>query len=336
MTTAPVDIRRARRAFLLVGLWSPLAVTVAALILMLVWLPGMPETIAIHWNSSGEADGFAAAWTTPAIFAAVGVGIPLLLSLLSVVGSREGEWGPAYRFLAALSLGTTVFLATIITWTFGAQRGLEDAHDAPSILPALAVGAGLGVVAGVVGWFVQPRLAVSGGSASGATAPTIALQPGERAAWLRTTTMAPGGVIAIIGATVLLAALALVFALTGIELWWVLALLALLFTVVALTTCVFRVRVDEAGLRVASPLGIPRFRVPLSDVGAVSVVSVNPMAEFGGWGIRVGIDGRIGVVLHSGAAIQVARRSGKTFVVTVDDAETGAALLTALAARTAS
>ena len=80
-------------------------------------------------------------------------------------------------------------------------------------------------------------------------------------------------------------------------------------------------------------MGLPRFTVPLADVASVSVVQIIPMAEFGGWGIRMGIDGRFGIVLHTGPAIQVVRRSGKTFVVTVDDADTGAALLTALASR---
>ncbi|GAA1939955.1 hypothetical protein GCM10009775_34880 [Microbacterium aoyamense] len=315
------------------GLWIPLVVVTGALVLMLVWLPGMPETIAIHWNARGEADGFAAARTTPALFAAVGYGLPLLLSLLGLAGNREGEWGPTYRFLATISLATTAFLTTLITWTFAAQRGLADTHDAPSIVPALAVGAGLGVAAGVAGWFAQPKLTVSGGSAAGDSVPAITLEPGERVVWLRTTTMARGGVFAIVGSTVLVAGLAVAFALIGIDIWWVMALIALLFAVLAVTTCVFRVRVDSSGLRVVSPVGIPRFRVALDDISSVSVVHVNPMAEFGGWGIRLGVDGRFGIVLHSGQAIQVVRRSGKTFVVTVDDAETGAALLTALAAR---
>lgn len=38
-------------------------------------------------------------------------------------------------------------------------------------------------------------------------------------------------------------------------------------------------------------------------------------------------------MLRSGPGIRITRTNGKTFSVTVDDAETGAALLTALAAR---
>ena len=57
------------------------------------------------------------------------------------------------------------------------------------------------------------------------------------------------------------------------------------------------------------------------------------MAEFGGWGYRVGRGGRVGVVLRTGEALQVQRTGGRAFVVTVDDAATGAALLNTLAAR---
>lgn len=57
------------------------------------------------------------------------------------------------------------------------------------------------------------------------------------------------------------------------------------------------------------------------------------MGEFGGWGLRWAPGGGFGVVLRSGPGIRITRTNGKTFSVTVDDAETGAALLTALAAR---
>jgi len=57
------------------------------------------------------------------------------------------------------------------------------------------------------------------------------------------------------------------------------------------------------------------------------------MTQFGGWGIRLGLDGRLGVVLRRGDAIQIERAGTRTLVVTVDDAATGAALLKALAAR---
>ena len=130
-----------------------------------------------------------------------------------------------------------------------------------------------------------------------------------------------------------LAVAAIATAVTGGEVWWILAIVAVLFIVLLATMGIFRVRVSDAGLQVSSPLGIPRFVVPLDEVETVSVVEVQPLAQFGGYGVRLGLDGRFGVVLHGGEGIQVVRRSGKTFVVAVDDAEMGAALLQALALR---
>lgn len=58
-------------------------------------------------------------------------------------------------------------------------------------------------------------------------------------------------------------------------------------------------------------------------------MTVNPMGDFGGWGLRLSVDGRVGVVLRTGEALQITRRKGRPFVVTVDDAETAAAVLSA-------
>jgi hypothetical protein len=108
-----------------------------------------------------------------------------------------------------------------------------------------------------------------------------------------------------------------------------------LLLALAATTLAFHVRVDDSGLHVESVLGIPRFHVPLGDIESAARVDVNPMGEFGGWGLRQSTGRRFGVVLRAGEAIEVLRRGGKRFVVTVDDAATGAALLEALVSRAA-
>ncbi len=93
-----------------------------------------------------------------------------------------------------------------------------------------------------------------------------------------------------------------------------------------------RVVVDRRGLTVAlGLLGRPRVHVPAEDVEAVTVADVSP-AQFGGWGYRVVPGGR-GVIIRSGQALVVTRRSGQRFTVTVDDAETAAGLLSAVASK---
>ncbi|MDW4571243.1 DUF1648 domain-containing protein [Microbacterium sp. M3] len=332
MTAASGAVRRARRAYLVVAVWVPLAVTTVAVVLMLTWLGELPAVVATHWNGAGEPDGFGPAWASPVLAAVLGYGLAALFAGVAAAAARTGEWGPTLRFLGALACGLSFFLMALVTATLAGQRGLEDAADAPSIVPALAVAGVLGLVTGAIAWWVQPAVAVSGGTVA-ISAEAMQLAPGERAVWLRTTTMARPGIIAVVGVALLMAALAVVLALTGGPLWGMFAGLAVLFGVLAATTCVFRVRVSADGLRVRSVAGFPRFGVPIDDVAAVSVVHVQPMAQFGGWGIRAGLDGRFGLVLRAGEAIQVERRQGRTFVVTVDDAATGASLLEALAAR---
>jgi Protein of unknown function (DUF1648) len=322
------DVSRARRAYLLVATVIPMALTVVAVALMLVWLPSLPDPVATHWGISGGPDGFGPAWLIPLMTGVVGLAIAVLFGL---IGARGGGWGPVMRFLGAMALATSSLLLTMITLTVAMQRGLADAQDAPGILVPVLFGAGACALGGIVGWFTQPAVSVLTKPASPVTG--LALQPSERAVWVRTTTMAPGGTVTTAVATAVLVVLAIAFAVTGDELWLLMAGLAVLFAVLIAATLVFRVRVSDQGLRVASSLGIPFWQIPLDEISAVEVVQVQPMADFGGWGFRFGLDGRFGVVLRAGAALQVARTHGRVFTVTVSDAETGAALLQGLRAR---
>jgi hypothetical protein len=155
---------------------------------------------------------------------------------------------------------------------------------------------------------------------------------------MRTTSIARGAAVAIFAGVLVIAVSAAVAWVTGADplLVWLLVGTAVLLLAVAATTLAFHVRVDDSGLHVESVLGMPRFHVPLADVESAARVDVEPMGEFGGWGLRLSTGRRFGVVLRSGEAIEVLRRSGKRFVVTVDDADTGAALLEALVSRAAS
>jgi len=84
---------------------------------------------------------------------------------------------------------------------------------------------------------------------------------------------------------------------------------------------------------VRGPAGWPRSRIALNEVATATAVNVEALGSFGGWGWRR-VPGALGVVLRSGEALRVERKEGHALVVTVDDAATAAALLTALASRT--
>ncbi|MEF3402733.1 DUF1648 domain-containing protein [Agromyces sp. CCNWLW203] len=329
--TAPADVRTARRRFLLIGCALPAAITLVAVALMVVWLPEVPPTVATHWTGSGP-DGFGPAWVVPLGTAVLGLGLVALFAGIMLAGTRDGQWGPMLRLLGALSIGTNVLLVVGITWSFGAQRGLADPHDAPDIGWPMLVSGLLALGAGLGGWFAQPNVTTDGRNPARSVEP-LDLAAGERAVWVRTTSMTRGGMIAIIASILALAIGTVVVAATGSTAWWVMLGVTVLLVILAITTFVFRVRVDDRGLLVRSPIGVPHFSVPLAEVEAVSVRDVHPTSEFGGWGIRIAADGAFGIVLRAGEALQVTRRNGRRFVVTVDDAATAAALLEALSSR---
>jgi hypothetical protein len=104
----------------------------------------------------------------------------------------------------------------------------------------------------------------------------------------------------------------------------ILALLALTWSA--------RVVVDADGLRVAS-LGLTWSRVPVERVASAEAGAVSPLREFGGWGWRMGRDGRRGYVTRAGEALVVHRIGEPDVVVTVDGAAGAAAALNTLVAR---
>jgi len=326
-TAITPEVRHARRAYAWVALIIPFIATASATTLTLLWLPDLPDTVAIHWTSDGP-DGFMPSAVAPFLVAGAGLFLTLVFGVFGLASSRRGEWGPTLRFLGAVGLGATLLVVTTLTMAFGIQRGVDDPGTAPGVALPLLVGVATGVFGGLVAWFAQPKVTTS--RPESVPASTVALAAGERVTWLRTTTMAPGAMIALIAVVVMLGILSLVFAVMGIELWWLLAILALVVLAIVLSTFVFRVRVNENGLRAASLLGLPRVRIPLRDIASVRVTHITPFAEFGGWGFRLSPDGRLGIVMRTGDAIEVTRTNGRTFVVTVSDAVTGAGLLSAL------
>lgn len=346
MTT---DIRRARVAFLWVGVIVPLLVIAVSALVIAAWLPQIPAPAAIHW-AGDRVDGFAPGWTFLAIQAGLGGGMVLASALLvrfahrpeddgpadaSSPGHPRSPWSVTARFLGALNLGLAGLMSVAALAAVGARRGVEQAMDAPNVGgPAALAGFSALLVLTTIGWFAQPSVhpAPSGDIAA---ADALGLAPSERVIWIGTATVSRAGRGILGGLVVLVFALAAVLIGTGTADAWAAAILiatAVLLLVAFLVTLVFRVRIGANGLRVRSAAGWPTIEIPASDVTAVRAVTVSPFGDFGGWGLRHGLDGRSGVVLRAGDALEVTRTDGRRFVVTIDDAETAASVL-ATAAR---
>lgn len=330
-TTAP---SRSPRARLPLSLWIvavavPLLVGAAAVAMQLAWLPQLPDPIAMHWGPDGP-DGYGPAWSAPALTAALSLGLTALFAAF-LATAREPAPTTSHKILAVVSSVTAVFLGATVTASVAVQRGLSDARDAASIDAIMGVALVSAVFVGVLAWVALPKSVSVHADATPAGA--LLLAPGERTVWIASTRIATGAIVAILSAIGVSLA-ATVFAITATAgAVWPLAVVPVLLVAAATVTTAWRVRVGPDGLVVRSlPFRWPRVRIRTTEIASVSAPHIEPLAEFGGWGWRWSPARGFGVVARSGSAIEVLRRDGRRFVVTVDDAETGAALLAAYAA----
>ena len=302
-------------------------------------LPQVPATIAVHWNAAGVPNRFAPAWTQPLATVLFGAGIPLLIALTSLPGpsprrsrrdlpiprrGRRRHGRPRHRRLHV-----------DLRHAGGLCRGCRHRPVWPArAAPASARRSLSGCSRG------SSSPADAGQRAPATTATPLAIAPGERVVWLRTASMAPGDRRSASRSRSSPSSLAAFVAwLTGAPEGRGLAARrprACCCWSLAATTVAFHVRVDDDGLRVASVLGIPRFRLR----------SRRDRDRRRGRGEPDGGVRRLGTAVERRSALRSrparrrarsrsTRTNGKRFVVTVDDAGTGAALLQALVARDA-
>lgn len=331
------DVRRSRTAFIWVGLIAPLGLLLVAAAIIGSWLPVLPDPMAIHWGSDG-VNGYSPKWAYIPMVLGIGAAVVVLTAVIAWGGHRlpqsslapaVGPWSATTRFMGALNLGLAALIGFIAVAGAWFQRGLSDAADTADIGVSTLIGFALLAVLGVLGWFLQPA---SPASPEDSTTPagSIPLAPGARAAWFGTATMARSGMIVLVSSLALLALMTVFLAAAGENTWWVLAVVTLAMVLLVGTMVVFRVRVNGHGLRVRSLLGWPNSRIPLERIEKVETVQLDPLREFGGWGWRLAVDGRRGVVLRAGEALQITRTDGRIFVVTVDGASVAAATLETL------
>jgi hypothetical protein len=295
-----------------------LAVLIAVVAPIAAW-QRLPDPVASHWGTSGPdaslprlADLLVLALATVAV--AYG---PLLAARTSMPRAQARLLVAAAGFGSVLLAGVRIASVRanldVMTWE------LADPLGGGTIAAAVLAG----VVAGALGWVAagsRPDLpAPSAGSPA-----TVAVAPGEAVVW---TGGASGRLPVLVAVGLLLvAAVGAVFAPPEAR-----TVLIVVLPLVALAVAAFgqvRATAGPRGLSVACGwLGFPRLRVPIEDVADVTVEDVTPMS-YGGWGLR-SVPGATAVIVRRGEGIRVERRSGKVFVVTVDDAARGAGVLVA-------
>ncbi|TDC75372.1 DUF1648 domain-containing protein [Streptomyces hainanensis] len=275
----------------------------------------LPERLATHFGSGGEADGYLSRATALWFGGGMLLGLGLLFSLM-LLRAKDAS---GQRLTAAVGAGMAVTLGYPLVMTVLINTDVSDPaaarlpmwHVAVLLLAGLAVG-------GLAWWVVGPGAS----NAAEPPVPALALAEGESASWSRT--MVSRVVLVAAGAGALGGMLVVLF---GPPWAGLVPLVVALFCAVSASV---RVTVDRHGLAVGSTLlPRPRLAVPLDRIVSATSVEVNAAADFGGWGYRIR-PGRRGVVLRSGEALSARLTGGREFVVTVDDSTTAAALLNGL------
>ncbi|UED87053.1 DUF1648 domain-containing protein [Streptomyces profundus] len=290
----------------------------------------LPDRVATHFDGSGTADGF----VSRDLAVIGGLATLVLTGLVMVLSVRLGRFAPP-RPLVAVGAAVATVTGVLLTRTLIVNADLTDPAAAETPLWWLPLIFGLAALVGWGAWLLAGRGGASNEGAPWADAaetpvPAMPLRDGENAVWSRSV-----GSRALVAGAVL-AALAGVVPLAMGD-WgpgFVVSMVAVLVIAVLVGACAAaRVTVSERGVLVDLPLlPRPRVSVPMERVVDASVRQVRPVADFGGWGYRVRA-GASGLVLRSGEALSVRLADGRAFVVTVDDAETAAALLNGLAER---
>ncbi len=312
-----------------------LVIAVVAVLPFLLWWHRLPSPMAVHWDAAGRPDG-ALSKGVAAALSVIPAGLCGLLAAALCLPVAAGHRSPASlgaAKVASITAGIGTLLAITSWGTVAANAGAASWHAASRLgLPLIALGVVVGVLVllGMAG-LTQVRRRASAGRAQPASAlrpePGGLLGPGQRGAWTgraRLTWWVP--VVLIVAAAVNIV-LDLVL---GAALVMLIPLAILLLAYLALGWV--RVTVDWRGLRIRyGALPWPVTAVPLRRITAAERIDLRPM-QWGGWGYRGSRTafGRAAVVLRGGDAIRLRLADGGEFAVTVDDAGTGAALLTDL------
>ena len=314
MTTTRSMNAGARVAVVAPGVAVLLALVVSALTLG----PGLPARVATHFGADGTADGWGSPWPVLWIAAALAA-VSVVLSGVALRSVDRRTWAMVLLVanLLAGSLGTAWIVVAAVN-SSGDPR--FPVWWALVVLPVLAVLAAPPTIALVRAAAPVPAHDVE----------PLDVAPDARVAWrarIGSPWLAAVGVVALLVGVWAVWLTASVSAGTAV----VTGVLLLVAGIAVLVLARVEVTVDRRGLRLTSTwTRIPIMRVPLSRIESCGWEEVSP-GQWGGWGYRISGRG-IAYVVRSGPGIVARLRGGGARMVTVADAERGAAALGALLA----
>ncbi|MEQ1738228.1 MAG: DUF1648 domain-containing protein, partial [Rhodoglobus sp.] len=143
-----------RMRMIAVGVVAPLAIALVGQVFVFAALPGLPDPIATHWGPDGTPDGFGSAWVLVVMLPVLVLGYAAFA--LAIARNPAPGFTANQRVILSIGPALAVLLSVTVAGSLVIQDGLADARDAPTIAPWVALGFGLGALAGVVAWFLLP------------------------------------------------------------------------------------------------------------------------------------------------------------------------------------
>ncbi len=308
--------------------WLP-AVAVAAVPMTVVgytgwsWRHRLPDPLPRHWDASGRVDGVAGlAATVTAVLWVTGVAAVIALGAAL---APQGRWR-GRRIVIATTAAVSSFVAGL--WLVTAGLALDVPQATLVAEPTWHI---LTLLAGATAWTILTAMACGAApphpAAAGrppANLTRIALHPGQRAVWSEITSVSRVAYLTLAPLLVVAVVLAVV-----VDVWAAAPLLLAALLVLAVLCA--RLTVDARGLTMGfGPWGWPWLRVPLHEIASACPTTVR-VAEWGGWGYRMNLDGRgRGLVMRSGPGVRLELSADRYFVASVRDPHGVAGLVNGL------
>jgi Protein of unknown function (DUF1648) len=318
-------MREGHRRTLLVAAWIVVVLAAMTVPEILLW-NRLPDPIATHWGAGGHPNGSESRLWGLGFFAGIWIALGLVLTVPSAwFARRRPPYSRRNVFaggLLGLFGGLGIGVQSLTLWSNLDRATWRDARPVGWLLSALPLVAG--AVGAVAGTWIDRRTAapVEPMPAGGA----IGIAPGERAAWL---SHASNRWMSGIGALVLVAGIVATVIRTGSF-----GLPFVIIGLLCLALSTITVSVGAAGVRVAlGRWGWPARRIGLTKISAARAERFRPL-QVGGWGLR-GLPGSSALMVRGGDCLVLEYRSGGRFVISVDDAAQGAALVNGLLERAA-
>jgi hypothetical protein len=309
----------------------------AALLAVVVAVPAalwsrLPGRVADHWTITGTANGTAprlAALAVLGVLALAGTGVVWRGWAAARKGTQPRGRAAGGAGAGAITAGlfVTALAAACVIMVAVANLGGGGVRSASVGVAGLAaIFCGPAALAVLSGWALR-RFGGLGAANDGARRSSLGLRAGERAVWTgraRAGRAWPAGVLLLAGG--LLAGV--------VAAQWAAGAALLAAGVAMLSFTSVRVTVAARGVTVGyGALGLRLTRIPLRKIA--SAEAVEQKARAFGYRGSLRVFGAAAVILRRGPALRLTLRDGKTFLVTADDAATGAALLNDLIAREA-